>query len=110
MAAELWEIENGPVSGDIEGEFVTVRYSIRYPRGTFEVLQRVRNSSAGYAEAYERVNRMVGGYAGDLIRNSKNESDDGSWGCARWLRELAAQLAEANERERARDAKRKKHG
>ncbi len=31
------------------------------------------------------------------IRNSTNESDDGAWECARWVREIAAQLADANE-------------
>ena len=36
------------------------------------------------------------------IRNSKNESDDGAWESAKWLREIAAQLAEANEDRRAR--------
>ena len=59
MATETWEIETGPVSGDVEYGFVDVYYSIRYPRGTFEVRQRVRSSSEGYAEAYKRVERIV---------------------------------------------------
>jgi len=59
MATETWEIEAGPVSGDVEDGFVDVRYSIRYPRGTFEVRQRVRSSPAGYAEAYKRIERIV---------------------------------------------------
>lgn len=32
------------------------------------------------------------------IRATKNESDDGTWETARWLQEIAAQLAEANAR------------
>lgn len=59
MATETWEIETGPVSGDVEDGFVDVRYSIRYPRGTFEVVQRVRRSPAGYAEAHKRIERIV---------------------------------------------------
>src|SRR5208282_2998880 len=39
------------------------------------------------------------------IRNSKNESDDGAWECAKWVRELAAQLAEANAARQAREEK-----
>jgi hypothetical protein len=34
------------------------------------------------------------------IRAAKFECDDGLWECARWMQELAAQLAEFNERER----------
>jgi len=33
------------------------------------------------------------------IRNKGFECDDGMWECARWLQEIAAQLAELNERE-----------
>ena len=36
------------------------------------------------------------------IRGSKNECDDGTWECARWLQEIAAQLAEANAAQRSR--------
>jgi hypothetical protein len=39
------------------------------------------------------------------IRASKNESDTGDWESAQWLREIAAQLAEANARADARWAK-----
>jgi len=39
------------------------------------------------------------------IRGTKNESDDGAWESAKWLREIAAQLAEANEARVARFAK-----
>ncbi len=59
MATELWEIEVGPVLSNIEDNFVDVRYSIRYPRGSFEVKQRVRNSPAGHAEAHRRIERIV---------------------------------------------------
>lgn len=31
------------------------------------------------------------------IRKAKFETDSGSWECARWLQEIAAQLAEMNE-------------
>lgn len=31
------------------------------------------------------------------IRNSEFESDNGAWESARWLQEIAAQLAEQNE-------------
>jgi hypothetical protein len=58
---EKWEIENGPVTSEDEGGFMDVRYSVRYPRGTFEVRQRVRNSQEGYEEAHERVKRIVSG-------------------------------------------------
>jgi hypothetical protein len=34
----------------------------------------------------------------EQIRSAKFECDDGLWECARWLQELAAQLAELNER------------
>ena len=57
--AEEWEIENGPVTSENEGGFMDVRYSIRYPSGTFEVRQRVRKSQGGYIEAHERVKRIV---------------------------------------------------
>lgn len=39
------------------------------------------------------------------IRNKKNDSDDGAWQSADWLREIAAQLAEMNEARRAREEK-----
>lgn len=32
----------------------------------------------------------------DEIRNAKFEHDDGAWESARWLQEIAAQLAELN--------------
>lgn len=56
---EKWEIERGPVTSDAEGAHMDVTYSIRYPRGTFEVRQRVRSSREGYAEAYRRVERII---------------------------------------------------
>ena len=31
------------------------------------------------------------------IRATKNTCDDGAWQCAEWLKEIAAQLADANE-------------
>jgi len=34
----------------------------------------------------------------DQIRETQFEHDDGAWESARWLREIAAQLAELNER------------
>jgi hypothetical protein len=34
----------------------------------------------------------------DEIRTSTFEHDDGAWESARWLREIAAQLAEFNQR------------
>jgi hypothetical protein len=58
---EKWEIENGPVTSEDDAGFMDVRYSIWYPRGTFEVRQRVRNSQEGYIEAHERVQRIVNG-------------------------------------------------
>jgi len=36
----------------------------------------------------------------EQIRAQKFECDDGLWECARWMQEIAAQLAEFNERER----------
>ena len=60
MKREKWEIEVGPITSEKSDEFIDVTYSIRYPRGTFSVIQRVRDSKAGYAEAYARIVRMLG--------------------------------------------------
>jgi hypothetical protein len=56
---EKWVIEAGPITSEKLGEYITVRYSIRYPSGSFEVKQRVSDSKEGYAEAYERIARIV---------------------------------------------------
>lgn len=56
---EDWSIEVGPFTSAIVGEFMDVSYSIRYPGGSFQVNQRVPSTKEGYAEAHERVCRIV---------------------------------------------------
>lgn len=38
----------------------------------------------------------------EQIRAAKFETDSGAWECARWLQEIATQLAEISARQRAR--------
>ena len=88
MAIEKWEIEVGPITSKDADGFMDVEYSIRYPRGSFKVTQRVRNSRQGYEEAHDRVKRMVT-WHDSASESQPQEPGSATSGEAPQLRDLA---------------------